>query len=238
MWERSGLATAWHRQPFTHPPLLSPQFLRDFIASSWKDAPLNEMKIDLSRLPGQARYWALHCGINALPSFIVAVAYLQMVKHPSAVAAMILGILTFIVGYTILTSIDGSFSDSSSLLSRALKVGVKIRFVISLISLPLLAPTPAALFVPDVWAGMLAVGAVNWLGGVIGAGSGLIGGSSGLIDLDGGETPFFAVYATTVLEGMIISFMLMMLSFFSLLVLQAKQRNRRAMEIVMPPDAS
>ncbi|MCH7228173.1 hypothetical protein [Haloferula sp. A504] len=36
------------------------------------------MKIDRTRLPRQARYWTLHCCINALPSFIVAAFYLQI----------------------------------------------------------------------------------------------------------------------------------------------------------------
>jgi hypothetical protein len=187
------------------------------------------MKIDFSRLPGQARYWTLHCGINALPSFIVAAFYLQMINQPLAVVAMVLGILTFIVGYTILTCIEGWFTDSESLLARALKVGVKIRMVLSLISLPMLLPSPIALFVPDVWAGMMASGAVNWLGNQLGAGSNLIGPNEGSV-------PFLAVYATTVIEGLIISFMLLMLSFFSLLVIQTKQRKRQAMEVLLPPE--
>lgn len=189
------------------------------------------MKIDRTRLPEQARYWSLHCGVNALPSFIVAAFYLQMITQPLNVIAMLLAILTFIIGYTVLTSIDGLFTDSGSLLSRALKVGVKIRLVISLISLPMLLPSPVALFVPDVWAGMLAAAVVNWCGRMLGHGA-------FTIDATGGDPSAFAVYATTILEGIILSFMLLMLSFFSLLVLQAKERKKKAMEVILPPEAT
>lgn len=184
------------------------------------------MRIDRSRLAGQARYWALHCSINALPSFIVAVFYLQMIEQPLAVVALLLAVLTFMVGYTILTSIDGLFCDSGSVLSRSLKVGVKIRLVISLISLPLLFPSPLAFFVPDVWAGMVAAGVVNWCGQILGTPS--------MIGMDGGNPPPLAVYVTAILEGLIISLMLMMLSFFSLLVIQGIERKKKAMEVVLP----
>lgn len=189
------------------------------------------MKIDRTRLPAQARYWTLHCCINALPSFIVAAFYLQMITHPACVAAMLLAILTFIAAYTVVTSIEGWFSDSQSVLSRALKVGVRIRLIISLVSLPLLLPSALAFFVPDVWAGMLASATVNWVGTVLGAGGTWIGPTES-------HPHALAVYATTMIEGLIISFMLLMLSFFSLLILQARDRKKRATELVMPPQSS
>jgi len=188
------------------------------------------MKIDPSRLRGQARYWGLHCSVNALPSFIVATFYLQMVKDPLALIAMILAILTFVVGYTLITSIDGLFSDSDSLLSRALRIGVKFRLVVSLASLPFLLPTAAVLFVPDVWAGMLAAGVVNAVGQYL-------GGSVQLIGPTDSGAPMLAVYLTTILEGLILSMSLFMISFFSLLVLQMKNR-KKALEVVLPSDGS
>jgi hypothetical protein len=186
------------------------------------------MTLDPSRLPGQARYWTLHCCINALPSFIVATAYLKMIHQPVAVVAMLLAVLTFIGIYTVLTSIEGLFSNPESLLSRALKAGVKFRLVISLVSLPLLLPSPAAFLVPDVWAGMLALGVVNWCGNFLGF--------SNMIDPSGGSAPGLAVYATTMIEGIVISFMLFMISFFALLYIQSKERKKQAMEILLPPE--
>jgi hypothetical protein len=189
------------------------------------------MKIDRPRLPRQARYWTLHCCINALPSFIVAAFYLQMITEPLSVLAMLLAIATFIGAYTVVTSVEGWFSDPESVLSRALKVGVRIRLIISLVSLPLLLPTALALIVPDVWAGLLAAAIVNWFASFLGAGGAWIGPTES-------QAPALAVYATTMLEGLIISFMLLMLSFFSLLVLQAKDRRKRATEIVIPAGPS
>ena len=189
------------------------------------------MKIDRSLLPVQARYWTLHCCINALPSFIVAAFYLQMITSPTCILAMLMAILTFIAAYTVITSIEGWFSDSQSVLSRALKVGVRIRMIVSLVSLPLLIPTALAFLVPDVWAGMLAAAIVNWVADFLGSGGAWIGPTEG-------HPPALAVYATTMIEGLIISFMLFMLSFFSLLVLQARDRKKRAMEVVMPAQTS
>lgn len=189
------------------------------------------MKIDRARLPQQARYWTAHCCINALPSFIVAAFYLQMITQPACVIAMLLAILTFIAAYTIVTSIDGWFSDSQSVLSRALKVGVRIRLILSLVSLPLLLPTPVAFFVPDVWAGIIAAGIVNGFGQMIGVGR-------VLIEPGTGGTPALVVYATTITEGLILSLMLMMLSFFSLLVIQARERKKIGREVPMPPAAT
>lgn len=191
--------------------------------------PSSGMTIDHTRLRGQARYWGLHCSINALPSFIVAITYLKMIKEPLAIIAMLLAIVTFVGAYTLITSIDGLFTNPDSLLSRALKVGVKFRLVVSLVSLPFLLPTPAALFVPDVWAGIFAASLVNQMGKMLGASGQIIG------PTDGGP-PMLAVYATTILEGLIISFMLLMISFFSLLFLQMKDR-KKALEVVMPPEA-
>ena len=187
------------------------------------------MTLDRSRLRSQARYWGLHCSVNALPSFIVATCYLQMATKPLAILAMLLAILTFVVAYTVITSIDGLFTDPESLLSRALKIGVKFRLVVSLVSLPFLLPTAAALFVPDVWAGMLAVGLVNGAGQLLGGGGAMVGPTEG-------SPPMLAVYATTIIEGLILSLSLLMISFFTLLVLQMKNR-KKALEVVLPPEA-
>ncbi|MBK1828373.1 hypothetical protein [Haloferula rosea] len=160
----------------------------------------------------------------------MATCYLQMATKPLAILAMLLAILTFVVAYTVITSIDGLFNDPESLLSRALKIGVKFRLVVSLVSLPFLLPTAAALFVPDVWAGMLAVGLVN------GVGQWLLGGGGAMVGPTEGSPPMLAVYATTIIEGLILSLSLLMISFFTLLVLQMKNR-KKALEVVLPPEA-
>jgi hypothetical protein len=231
-WEtlpsRSEFFVEWVSPIAGDAPTRPRPFRRDFIRSSCEKVGIPLMKIDRARLPRQARYWTLHCGINALPSFIVAAFYLQMISQPACVIAMLLAILTFIAAYTVVTSLEGWFSDSQSVLSRALKAGVRIRLVLSLVSLPMLLPTPVALFVPDVWAGILASSVVNAFGRMTGFGDALIAPDAGSV-----RAP--AVYATTIIEGLILSFMLMMLSFFSLLVIQARERKKIGRGIPTPP---
>ena len=77
----------------------------------------------------------------------------------------------------------------------------------------------------------MAAGVVNWFGQTMGL-------PGAMIDASGADPAMIAVYAITMLEGLIISFMLIMLSFFSLLVLQTKERKRMAMEVVLPPEVS
>lgn len=184
------------------------------------------MTLDHSLLRPQLRFWSIHCSINALPSFVIAMTYLGLWQKPAAILAMLLAVATFITGYTFLTSIRGLFGDPQSLLSRALKLGTKIRLVMSLITLLLIFPSPIALFLPDVWAGLLAAGIVNAVGQRLG--NPMSSGVGGIVS----DSPL-AVFATTLLEGLILSFLLLMISFFCLLGMQIRSRRRGA-EIPTP----
>jgi hypothetical protein len=179
------------------------------------------MPLDASALPKQFRYWAIHGSLNALPSFIIACKVLGLWKQPLAIAAMLCAVATFIAGYTLVSSLRGPLSDPSHLLHRSIRVGAKIRMFISAISIPV-ALSNAILLLPDFWCGFFAVNLTNGLLHLLGSPTGLVN-----TDLDDTQqTSFFAVYASTMVEGLILSFGLLMISFFSLVVLQFRERRK------------
>ncbi|RYD33824.1 MAG: hypothetical protein EOP87_10315 [Verrucomicrobiaceae bacterium] len=88
-------------------------------------------------IPRQLRFWALHCTLNALPSLAIALGWLGLWRSNTAILAMVTAIATFVVLYTVVTSVIRPFSDVSGTLSRALRMGTKIRSWISVVSLVL-----------------------------------------------------------------------------------------------------
>lgn len=173
----------------------------------------------LDRFPQQLKHWTFHCTINALPSFIIAAAWMKMYRQPACLAAMLLAIACFILIYATLTSLPGSLNEKDSLTSRAIRLGAKIRSWIAGISVPL-ACTPALMFTPDLWVGMFSMQAVTWVAKTLGH-------SHAVIDMDRTSHPV-AVFATTLLEGAILSIILLMIAFFALIILQAKARRKIA----------
>ncbi|WP_367875133.1 hypothetical protein [Luteolibacter sp. Populi] len=174
------------------------------------------MPLNLKVLPHQLRHWALHCSLTALPSFGIALFMLQLWKLPAAIAAMLAAIATFIALYALITSLKGPLTDPGTLVARSLKLGTRIRTAISLISIPLLF-TRMGGWTPDFWCGFLACSVTNAIGKKLGSHQELI---------RSGRGDFLPVYFTTILEGIIISFMLLMIAFFSLLILQRRQTRR------------
>lgn len=159
----------------------------------------------------QIRYWSFHCILNALPSFWIALKFLQLWKQPSSVVAMICAIITFIFLYAAVTSFSEPLSDRQHLFSRALRLGAKFRAWISAGSLvALLFGKDVMVMLPDMWCGFLAAALVN--------------------QAFGGNTPassfsFLQVYSTTMVEGFILSFLLLLISFFAVIFLQARDRR-------------
>lgn len=173
------------------------------------------------------RYWTLHCTLNSLPSFGIAMFYLDLRNYPEAVAAMICAVVTFILLYTVFTSSMLPLRDETHLLSRALRVGTRIRMAISCISTVLLPIPFVLLFMPDTWCGMLAVGAMNFIGKHFrGVGPGYYNNFADTSTMMTGGYRFFSTYAVTMMEGFIISFLLLMISFFAVIFLQSKDRKR------------
>jgi hypothetical protein len=173
------------------------------------------MTLDRDALPRQFRHWLLHCGLNALPSFIIALGWLQLWKKPQAILAMLAAIACFVVLYSVLTSLRGPLSRPDHLFARSLRLGTRIRAVISVFSLPALATEGGMMFTPDFWCGFLSVAAVN-------AGTQALGHTPAKPPAGG----FPTIFATTLLEGIILSFLLLMISFFALVALQIRDRRR------------
>ena len=93
----------------------------------------------LQNLPRQLSYWAIHCSVNAIPSLMIALIWLELYHKPEAIVAMISAIATFIVGYAVVTSLPGSLSQSDHLMARAMRRGATIRLWISALSIPFAA---------------------------------------------------------------------------------------------------
>lgn len=172
-----------------------------------------------STFPRQLRFWAFHSSLNALPSLCIALGYMQLWDNPPAVAAMLCAISTFILLYATLTSLPGPLANGDHVLSRSLRLGAKIRGWISVLSLLLMWP-PAVIFTPDFWCGLFATNVFNHLAGLAGFSSSF----GGNIPSDAGSG-FLPVYTVTLLEGLILSFLLMLISFFSIIFVQARDRR-------------
>ena len=169
----------------------------------------------------QLRHWTFHCLLNALPSFIIAAAWLKL-RSPVAVAAMLAAIGTFILLYATLTSLDGPLSAPSHVFSRALKLGAKIRAWISGLSLLLVPTEKLMMFTPDFWCGFLSFGLLARAADLLHSGTN----SFNFFRVNAADKDFFPIYATTLLEGFILSFILLMISFFAVIFLQSRDRRK------------
>lgn len=180
----------------------------------------------LRRFPSQLGHWSLHATLNALPSFIIAAVYLQLWDKPRAMLGMGCAVLVFIVAFATVTSLPGPQAEDSQLIGHSIRLGAKIRSWIACLSLPLLAlPHGGFFLVPDFWCGWLACGIQEWIMNQLGAGPG----NSGF-----NQPTFGKIFSLTLLEGLILSVFLLMIAFFSLIILQNRERKRamRAMAAV------
>lgn len=171
----------------------------------------------LSNFPHQLRYWSFHCTLNALPSFGIALWILGL-RNPSAIAAMASAVVTFILLYSTITSVRSPFSQENHILSRALKLGAKIRAWTSAISIPL-AFTPVLVFLPDLWCGLFATIIVNQ--------TMVLPGDPAPFSPAMQPSPGFAlVYVATMIEGFLLSGILLCISFLAIVFLQWRDRYR------------
>lgn len=166
----------------------------------------------LQHFPRQLRYWARHCFINAIPSLIIALAWGQLYKFPVAITAMICAIATFILLYAVITSLPSPLAEDDHLLARSIHCGAKIRSWVAGISIPLVCIPGFALITPDLWLGMCAMSIIRWI-------------TQSRTDGISPPPDFWSIYAITMLEGIFISFLLLMIAFFAFLFIQSKQRR-------------
>ncbi len=180
-----------------------------------------------SSFPGKLRFWAIHCAINALPSYLIAVVWLELWPIKHAHWAMLAAVGTFIIGYAVLTSWLPVLREGRNLFTRALKVGLVIRTVISCLTVFAVPLGIFVLFTPDYWCGQIAVNIIAWWYDLMGLeatlGSRLDSVASSI------ETGFMEIYLVTVLEGLILSFLLFILSFIASIILQMRDRRNPAL---------
>ena len=163
----------------------------------------------------QLRYWTFHCSLNALPSFCIAMLFLELWKVPVAITAMLLAIGTFILLYSTLTSLPGPLLEKEHLLSRALRVGIKVRGWISLLSVPLILMKGFAV-TPDFWCGVMSSAIFNHAAGLFGTQGRLVGSAT--------PPGFLEVFAVTLMEGFMLSLIILIIALIAVVVLKVLGR--------------
>lgn len=195
---------------------------------------MNEL---LSRFLNQLRFWSFHCAVCAAPSFLMAGILLEYFKSAHNTAAMLLGISFFIIAYAALSTFWTPLIEPQHILSRALRVALKVRLIVSVLSLLPLIPLFIAsegyeramgiIFLPDYWAGWLAYAILEVVSQLLG---------SGFVNPEEGS--FLSTLLWTILEGGILSFALFMLTFFCLLIVTAQQKRKWQKEGLSNPTSS
>lgn len=176
-----------------------------------------------ARFPKQLGHWTIHGICNALPSFIIAMILLGL-RTPVAILAMLSAVAVFVLAFAVVTSLPGPLSEESQVLGRAIRLGARIRSWMAGLSL-LFFPFGEStfFFTPDFWCGWLAV----MIQGEMEKWFGIQGFALRPLDETGdASVRFLPVFTTTLLEGFIISFLLLMISFFCVIFLQARESRR------------
>lgn len=133
---------------------------------------------------------------------------------------MLAAVVTFILGYAVLTSWVPVLRVGRNLYTRALKVGLVIRTIISILTILAVPLGTPLLFLPDTWCGFGASWVVSQVMGTELLPQRLGGLSSA------SRVSFLEIYATTLVEGLILSFLLFIFSFLSILILQIRDRRK------------
>ena len=182
------------------------------------------MRFNASKLPRAMALWAGLVALNALPSFIIAM-HVEFGPHVPMILA---GVMTLWVIYVLAVCIDGVMVDGG-VGARAMRLAVKIRTGIALVSLLFVASEDVIFISPDFYSGFAAGWILILFDNVA---------KTNLINLDGGFSPHTA-YLLTVTEGLLVSFLMLMLAFFILLILQRREaRKQLAWPPEGPPDDS
>ena len=179
----------------------------------------------------QLRYWSFHGSLNALPSFCIALSMLNLWKSPSGIAAMICGVATFILFYSTVTALFPALSSPSGFVAKSVRIGTRIRSSLAafallsiLISLGMLHLGIRSGFNDvlglgwccDFWCGAMANGILEnlvramrpW---VLQFGFGTV------------TVSFMKIYLTTVIEGIILSSILLAFSIFAAIFIRVRE---------------
>ena len=179
----------------------------------------------------QLRYWSFHCALNALPSFCIALSMLNLWKSPVGIAAMICGVMTFIVLYSTVTSLFPALSRPSGLVSKSLRIGTRVRSSLAAIAFLSILIRFGTLHLGirsgfkdvsglgwccDFWCGAMANGILESLvrtirPWVLQFGFGTV------------TVSFMKIYLTTVIEGFILSSILLAFSIFAAIFIRVRE---------------
>ncbi len=132
--------------------------------------------------------WLVICGISAAPSFVIAFDGLRVVS----ITAMLSGIMTFVIGYTLVEchpAIQRKLA-SDSALRRAVLIGYGTRIGISIIF-------PVGI-VLDFFVGILATGITGWQPDR----------TIALGEMESASFDFFIFYVTTIVQGLLLNVVL------------------------------
>jgi hypothetical protein len=176
-------------------------------------------------------FWSLQCVISALPGFCIAMGFLKLHENPLAALAMFAALGTFILVLNALASLSGTLTGWRTLPSRGLRLGLQIRGISSGASLMVIAAiiatgndyqNPVIFVMPDVWTGAAALIPPSLLAEELGFKDPV----GQFMDQET-DLSFAMIYAISVIDGMILSFLIFIVSFISMLILQI--RDRKAM---------
>lgn len=137
---------------------------------------------------------------------------------------MVVGVLIFILSYTLLSTFSPLLNNQESRFSRALRLALKIRIGVSILGLLGVALPFIFFYHPDYWAGMGAKFLIE-------KGYDLIWPHAYGFGHDLTSTDhFLAILLWTLTEGIILSFLLFSLSFFCLDTIDARQNHKLSTE--------
>lgn len=123
----------------------------------------------VSSLPAfKLGFWLRIAALNAVPSVAIALGWLQLWRFPAAIAAILCAVVLFAVVLTVCTKWVPALDDPKHSLSRALGRAVRIRLLMSIVSLVFIPTGYGMILVPDAWCGALSAWAVQmfsqWMG--------------------------------------------------------------------------
>lgn len=191
-------------------------------------------------------FWSLHGVVSALPGFCIAMWMLRLSDNPFAFVAMLSALLTMIFVITSLMSIWPSLTRWQTLPSRGLRVGLVLRAICSgasfLIVITVLATNgrdgyPVLIALPDLWIGLGSVLSIALISDFFRLGNPLFGIMDGPANLS-----FGMIYLIALINGLILCFLIFIVSFVSMLVLQIRDRKKLYSgykpRMILPDDGS
>lgn len=188
------------------------------------------MKERFSRFLRSLGFWSLHSVVSALPGFCIAMWMVRLSENPSALVAMLSALLTMILVITSLMSIWPSLTAWRTLPSRGLRCGLVLRAICAgasfIIIITVLATNgrdgnPILIALPDLWTGLGSVLSITLISDFFGFGNPLSGIMDGAANLS-----FGMIYLIALTNGLILCFLIFIVSFVSMLVLQIRDRRK------------